>query len=782
MKSKSIRFIKKHPKKLLFLTVLLIAYYFCLPKILFKAPTATVVESKSGILLGAKIADDGQWRFPVVDSVPHKFETCLLNFEDAYFYKHVGFNPVSMGKAILTNIRAGHTVRGGSTITQQVIRLSRDNQARSYFEKFKELILATRLELRYSKKEILKLYASHAPFGGNVVGLEVASWRYFGLLPHQLSWAETATLAVLPNAPSLIYPGKNQSKLLAKRNRLLKKLFDKKIIDRTTYDLALLEQLPQKPYALPNSAPHFVQHISKTYKGERIQSTLDKNLQENANAIVAKHYRLLKQNLVFNASVLVLDVKTRGVLAYVGNTSTDNLHEKDVNMVQANRSTGSVLKPLLYTAMLDAGELLPDMLVPDIPTQIAGYSPENFNETYSGAIEAKKALARSLNIPAVRLLQSYGLHKFRDQLKSFNLKGLNKSADHYGLTLILGGAESNLWDLCKSYANLASTVNHFNSSSSEYFKNEFVEPIWRQNSTIDFGEKSTEKTLFDAGSIYLTFDAMKEVNRPQGSESWEFYDSSKEIAWKTGTSFGNKDAWAIGVTSDYVVGVWVGNADGEGRPNTTGVTSAAPILFDVFDILPKTDWFLKPLDEFTNVEVCVKSGYLASVNCPKKTISIPNKQNHVEVCKYHQVIQLDSDKQFRVNSSCEDLSQAITQSWFVLPPIIEYYYKKSHPTYRVLPPFRGDCVRTNTSPMEIIYPKNGSKIVLAKNFEGKTNEVVVKLAHAKPETKVFWYLDEVFIKETENFHEIGIIPSEGVHKILAIDAFGNETSVIITID
>jgi penicillin-binding protein 1C len=782
LKSKIFNFFKKHPKKILFAGVVLVAYYFCLPKTLFNVPTATVVESKNGILLGAKIADDGQWRFPVVDSVPYKFETCLLNFEDAYFYKHIGFNPVSMGKAVLANIKSGHTVRGGSTITQQVIRMSRNNQKRSYFEKLKELILATRLELRYSKKEILKLYTSHAPYGGNVVGLEVASWRYFGLLPHQLSWAETATLAVLPNAPSLIYPGKNQEKLLAKRNRLLKKLFDKRIIDRTTYDLALLESLPQKPYALPNLASHFVQHVSKTNKGERVQSSIDKNLQENVNAIVAKQYQSLKQNLVFNAAVLVLDVKTRKVLAYVGNTPTDNLHEKDVNMVQANRSTGSVLKPLLYTAMLDAGELLPNMLVPDIPTQIAGYSPENFNESYSGAIEAKKALARSLNIPAVRLLQSYGLHKFRDQLNGFDLKGLNKSADHYGLTLILGGAESNLWDLCKSYANLASTVNHFNSSSSEYFRNEFVEPTWTQNVSLDFGKKSIEKTLFDAGSIYLTFEAMKEVNRPEGSESWEFYDSSKEIAWKTGTSFGNKDAWAIGVTTDFVVGVWVGNADGEGRPNTTGVTSAAPILFDVFDVLPKSNWFSKPLDEFTEIVVCAESGYLASDICPKKTISIPNKKNYVKVCKYHQMVHLDANKQFRVNSSCEDLSKTIAQPWFVLPPIMEYYYKKSDPTYKSLPPFRNDCVSTNVSPMEFIYPKNGIKIVLAKNFEGKTNEVVVKLAHAKPETKVFWYLDEVFIKETENFHELGLLPSVGVHKILAIDALGNESSVIITID
>lgn len=769
-------------KKLIPLILLLIAYYFCLPTVLFKSPTATVIESKQGTLLGAIIADDGQWRFPVVDSIPYKFKTCILQFEDAYFYKHPGFNPVSMAKAIAANISTGKTVRGGSTITQQLIRLSRNGKNRSYFEKGIELILATRLEFRHSKEEILKLYASYAPYGGNVVGLDVAAWRYFSLRPYQLSWAESAMLAVLPNAPSLIYPGKNQEKLLAKRNRLLKKLKDKQIIDTTTYKLALLEELPQKPYSLPKIAPHLVQYMAKNHKGKRMVTTLDGNLQRNVNSIVDKHYQNLRQNQVHNAAVLVLDVKTRQVLSYVGNTRTTREHQKDVDMVQANRSTGSVIKPLLYTAMLDAGELLPNMLIPDIPTQIAGYTPENFNADFSGAVEAKNALARSLNIPAVRLLQSYGLGKFRDQLDFFKLRGINKSADHYGLTLILGGAETNLWDLCKTYANLASTINHFNTSSSEYFDKEFVNPVLVKDQKVGFGSKSIQKTIFDAGSIYLTFEAMKEVNRPEGNESWKFYDSSKEIAWKTGTSFGNKDAWAIGVTKDYVVGIWVGNADGEGRPNVTGVSSAAPILFDIFDVLPTSKWFDKPLDEFVEVETCSESGYLATEICPAITTSIPNKQNYIKACDYHQIVHLDAKKQFRVNSSCADLSQIVSQSWFVLPPLMEFYYKRTHPTYKTVPTFRQDCQSTNASPMEFIYPKNGSRITLIKGFGGKKNELVLQLAHSKPETKVYWYLNETFVQETKDFHEIGLLPSMGRHKITVIDALGNEVNISITIE
>ena len=235
-------FIKKHKIKLIIAVIFLTAYYFSLPKTLFKNPTSTVIESSEGELLGAKIATDGQWRFPQNDSIPIKFMQCIVQFEDAYFYKHPGFNPVSIVKAVIQNFKSNSIKRGGSTLTQQVIRLSRKNKQRTYFEKLKEIVLATRLELRYSKEKILSLYASNAPFGGNVVGLDVASWRYFGRSANQLSWAESATLAVLPNAPSLIYPGKNQQRLLDKRNRLLKKLFDENIIDKLTYNLAIQEE------------------------------------------------------------------------------------------------------------------------------------------------------------------------------------------------------------------------------------------------------------------------------------------------------------------------------------------------------------------------------------------------------------------------------------------------------------------------------------------------------------------------------------------------------------
>jgi len=234
-----ISIIKKHKIKSALLFIGLVFYAFCLPKNLFNSPTSTVIESTEGELLGALIADDGQWRFPANDSIPEKFKQCIVQFEDAHFYQHFGFNPISIFKALKANVSEGKVVRGGSTITQQVMRLSRNGKGRTYIEKIKELVLATRLEFRDSKEEVLNYYASNAPFGGNVVGLDVAAWRYFGVQPHQLSWAESATLAVLPNAPSLIYPGKNQEKLRLKRNRMHKKLFKEQIRVELTYKLVI---------------------------------------------------------------------------------------------------------------------------------------------------------------------------------------------------------------------------------------------------------------------------------------------------------------------------------------------------------------------------------------------------------------------------------------------------------------------------------------------------------------------------------------------------------------
>lgn len=768
-------FLYRNKIKLTILFLVLLSYYFSLPKELFKSPTATVIESVEGELLGAKIASDMQWRFPENLSVPLKFKHCISQYEDAYFFKHWGFNPVSIVRAFNQNRKAGKVVRGGSTITQQVIRLSRRNKARTYIEKLIELILATRLEFRHSKDKILALYTSHAPFGGNTVGLDAAAWRYFGQNTENLSWAENATLAVLPNAPGLITVNKNRGELKKKRNKLLKKLFEKQIIDSLTFNLATQESLPDKTFPLPQIAPHLLEKARNDYEGQRIQTSVQIQLQQQINRLVQQHYKEQKQNHVYNIAAIIVDIKTRKIIAYIGNSPTDKTHQKDVDIIDKARSTGSILKPFLYTSVLNSGEILPHSLVADIPTQIAGYQPENFNLEYRGAVPASKAVSKSLNIPAVLMLQSYGLDRFYHDLQNLQLQNISKGANHYGLSLILGGAESNLWDLTRAYTSLAGSLHHYDSSQGKYYTNELTDLSYLKNYTVDFGDLTNEYPLYDAGAIYTTFNALQQVNRPEGEENWEFYDNSKAIAWKTGTSFGFRDAWAIGVNSGYVVGVWVGNADGEGRPGLTGIAAAAPLLFSIFDLLPDSNWFAAPYDELEKITTCRQSGYRNSDICIEiDSVLVPRAGLKTRACPYHQWVHLDQTETYQVNSSCEKISNMRHKSWFVLPPNQAYYYQIHNPFYKALPPYHTNCLTNIKSPMAFVNSINNEQIFLPKDFDEQKNSLIIQLKHAQPDTKVFWYLDTNYITTTQTIHEISIKAARGTHTLTVVDEFGND--------
>ncbi len=767
------KFIIRHKIKLSMSLLVVLLWIFCLPKTLFKEPTSTVITSSEGFLMGARIASDGQWRFPQVDSIPNRFKQSVLLFEDEYFFSHPGFNPVSIFNALVHNLTKD-TRRGGSTITQQVIRLSRKNKSRTYFEKAVELFMATRLELRYSKDEILKLYATHTPYGGNVVGLETASWRYFGIPSHELSWGQAATLAVLPNAPSLIFPGRNDSSLLSKRNRLLKKLWKENHMDQTTYELAISEPLPKKPLPLPNLAPHLTERVKKEHPGKHIRTSVDMHIQRQLNILAENHYNRLKTNEIHNLSILILDVDTRQVLGYIGNAPTGKEHGHHVDVITKRRSTGSTLKPFLFASLLHEGQLLPNALVEDVPTVINGYNPKNFSKKHVGAVSASRALSRSLNVPAVRLLRSYGLQKFYNKLKKMGLGTLDRPSSYYGLSLILGGAESTLWDVTKTYASAASTLNHFTNNSSQYRTQEFTEPSYLLNTQIAFGDLQREAPILDAGALFHTFKSLREVNRPEGSENWRFFDSSQPIAWKTGTSFGFKDAWAVGVTPKYAIGVWAGNADGEGRPGLTGIEAAAPILFDVLDLLPNSGWFQKPFDELKTMTICQSSGHIASSFCTStKETAIPKNGHKSSSCPYHQQHFLDASEKFRVNSSCYPLENMISTTWFVLPPMMEYFYTRSNPNYKTLPPFRSECNSDQSNPMAFIYPKKNEDILIPKDLGKNTTQVLFKLAHQQEDVRIHWYLDKTYVGSTENFHELILDIQTGEYLLSAVDDSGN---------
>jgi penicillin-binding protein 1C len=710
-----------------------------------------------------------------VDSVPSKFATCLIEFEDREFIAHPGISFKGLGRAVVQNVRNKRVVSGGSTLTMQLARIMRKNPKRTFWEKLLEMILATRMELRFSKKEILNYYASNAPFGNNVVGLEAASWRYFGRSSEKLSWGESATLAVLPNAPGLIYPGKNHDRLLAKRNRLLHRLYDIKKIDETTYQLALSEPLPDKPLPIPQLAPHLLARLIKEgHKGQTIQSTIDRNLQVKATELLQNQSTVLQENKIYNGAVVITSVKTGKVLAYVGNTESEDKEQGNkVDCIVAPRSTGSILKPFLYAKSMEDGLITPGMLIPDVPTQYGSFSPKNFSMSYDGAVPANAALARSLNIPMVRLLNEYGLEKFHGDLKKMGLTTLNKPATHYGLSLILGGAEARLWDLTLAYTQMAQELRYKKPKPLTLVK----------SATTNYKEKGKSiptRLHTNRACIFKTFDAMVEVNRPDEDGNWRAFASAQKIAWKTGTSFGFRDAWAIGITPDYVVSVWVGNADGEGRPGLTGIKAAAPLLFSVFDQLPhSSQWFVAPKEMMTRTAICRESGCRASKICENiDTVWIPTACLHSTACPYHQVVHLTKNGKQRVDSDCENVYNMKHSTWFVLPPLVEKYYKFNHPNYKILPDFKPECLsRVSDKAMSILYPKPNSKIYVPVEIDGNVGRTVFEATHRNVGTKIYWHLDDTFIGETKEIHQMALNPALGKHKLMLVDENGITVTV-----
>lgn len=760
---------------ILFSLALAIVYYFCLPDKLFDEPYSTVLEARDNNLLSASIAADGQWRFPELNEVPDKFAIALVAYEDKRFFNHPGVDILSMGRAMQQNIAEGKIVSGGSTIDMQVIRLHRKETGRTVLEKVIESVLATRLQFRYSKKEILSLYASHAPFGGNVVGLEAACWRYFGREPKDLSWAEAAMLAVLPNAPALIHPAKNRDRLIRKRNRLLLKLKDTQVIDSLTYELSLTEPIPDEPLPLPRIARHLLIRASADgLAQQKIKSTIDRELQERVEQILDDHYQRLSGNQIHNACAIVLDVETGNVLAYAGNVNSGSIHGQDVDLISAPRSTGSILKPFLFAAMLDDGKILSKTLLPDIPTVISGFAPKNFTREYDGAVPADKALIRSLNVPAVYLLKEYRYERFHALLKNIGLHSLNRPPDHYGLSLILGGAEGNVWEITGIYASMARTLNHYFNypGKMRYDKNDFHAPVYYEQNVKE--SVIEENSWLSAAAIYQTMDVLKEVYRPGEETGWRYFKSSKRIAWKTGTSFGFRDGWAIGVTPQYAVGVWVGNADGEGRPGLTGTEAAAPIMFDIFSQLNGNAWFSKPFPEMTEVVTCAKSGQLFGEFCEKPDTVLISKSGQVSgLCQFHKGIHLTANKKYRVHSECESLNHVIQQNWFVLPPVQEYYYKAKNITYQPLPPFRADCqpVQAVVS-MDLIYPKPNARIFIPRDLDGEPGSTIFELAHRNAAATVYWHVDGEFIGSTRKVHHMALNPPYGKHILTLVDEAG----------
>jgi penicillin-binding protein 1C len=755
-------------------SVLISSWWHSLPQPLFNSPYSSILLDRNNQLLEARIASDEQWRFPPSETLPSSYIKAVLLFEDKRFYTHSGVDFLALGRATVQNIQAQTIVSGASTLSMQVIRLASDNQSRTLSTKLIETLQALRLEFSYDKQEILNLYASHAPFGGNVVGISAASWRYFGRAPESLSWAESALLAVLPNRPNYLRPGKNQQKLKQKRDRLLTRLQQAGEFDQLQLTLALSEPLPDKILAFPKRAPHLLETLinrtnrqSHNTKSGLIKTSLNGNLQAQVQSVINNYAQRLLSAQITHLAAVVLDNKSGLPVAYIGNSGfSHNPHSgKGIDLLHRARSTGSILKPLLYATMLQQGEITPLQLVEDTPTKFKGYQPENYDLKFRGVVPAKQALAQSLNIPAVNMLKQYGIKPFYDFLETRGMSTLHRNADDYGLPLILGGAEGTLWEMSHLYMQLARAAQSLPAQAISRLP------------TIATEEPATLDTShLGAGAAWLTLNALLEVGRPGSESRWRQFSNSRKVAWKTGTSYGFRDGWAIGTTAEYTIGVWTGNAEGGGVPGLTGTQAAAPLLFELFNLLPKTHWFSKPEYDLRQVRVCKNDGFLATPYCDSKIIDLPLVSSYSKISPYHVRIHTDAKQHYRVSSACEPVHKLSSHNWFTLPPHVAFYYQKQHSEYRPMPKWRQDCLNfmSAQSPISFIYPHKGTQIYLPITMDGSRTKMVSELAHQYSASQVYWYLDQEYLGTTQQIHQMEIGPGLGKHELLVVDEAGNQ--------
>jgi penicillin-binding protein 1C len=372
------------------------------------------------------------------------------------------------------------------------------------------------------------------------------------------------------------------------------------------------------------------------------------------------------------------------------------------------------------------------------------------------------------------MLQKYSPEKFLELLHKTGFTTFNKPVDYYGLSLILGGGETSLWDLTGAYASLSRVLNRY-INAKKYYKEDYHPPVLINKPDLKTLMSEEPAPPLSASSIWLTYEALQRVNRPESETGWQYFSSSPDLAWKTGTSFGFRDGWAVGTTPRYVIGVWVGNASGEGRPGLTGISAAAPLMFDLVNMMPHGAWFDRPVEDLTMIRVCSKSGFRASPDCPE-TIEIPACLNGLrsEACPYHQMIHLNKSKTLQVNSDCISPGDIRNESWFVLPPAMEYFYRLKHSEYKPLPPVAPGCTASKNFPvMEFIYPTAGIKIFIPRDQTGALTRVIAEVAHRSPSKKIFWHLNETYLYTTRFIHQIEMLAEAGNNVLTVVDEDGN---------
>ena len=719
-----------------------------------------ILYSSQGSVLRVWLNEREQYQFPLSEKISDKYKIAVLHFEDKRFNSHFGVDLFAVVRAIKQNFQAKKIKSGASTITMQLARL-RNPSKRTFFAKLKETHFALRIELQKSKDEIFSEYAAIAPFGGNIVGIETAAQRFFGRSAETLTWSEAALLAILPNRPSAINLEKERPRLLERRNNLLKSLSKAGFISGETLNTVLQEPLPKKNSEWRFKTPHYAEAAALLFPDEKIlHGTIDDNVQEKLEFIAKDYGKKITQYSDVNISVLAVESTTGKIRGYLGSLDYyDSLARGMIDGIRSRRSTGSTLKPFLYALAIERGPYTPSSLIEDIPSYFVGFSPQNSDKKFSGVVPLRDALTLSLNVPAVRVLADLDVENFYYWLKHAGLKGLFRNADDYGLSLILGGGEASLSELVPLYSML---MNDGKQTELKWLENE---------------KENKSKQLLQEVTAYHIREILTDVKMLK----------NVPVAWKTGTSYGSRDAWAIGFNEQWTIGVWVGNFKGGSINGLSGANTAAPLLFSLLNDLSdnkKEMWRGFPKNsDYENIEVCELSGYRANEFCPsKKIIPLPvNRQKNAK-CNFHKRTIISKSTGFEVCSMCWDVNDTMSVVEENYSAAVRSELRKSgrEPKAQIL--HNPNCLaQTVTLPFSVTYPENGARLFLPSEDALSKMGFVALAAHTQRDAELQWFLDGSFLGTSKDSHKMPINIGSGIHRLGIQDSLGRYAEISFTV-
>ena len=740
---------------------------------------STLITAADGTILHAFLNNEDKWRlYTELHEITPVLRKALIFKEDRWFYWHFGINPVAMGRAAINNLVRGKRTSGASTITMQVVRLLEPRE-RTYASKFVEMLRAIQLELHYSKDEILQFYINLAPYSSNIEGMKSASMLFFQKTPQVLSLAEVVTLTIIPNRPSSLRLGERNTLILQERNKWLNRFKESELFYNQAIEDALREPLTAQRHEAPKQCPHLAIRLQKSFPDQPIiRTNINQNKQQNIEQLVKNYVNRLRLMNIHNAAVLVVNNKTHAVEGYVGSADFNNPQDGgQVDGIRAIRSPGSTLKPLLYATAFDKGILTSKSALNDVPTNFGGYEPENFDKLFHGKVSVEFALANSLNVPAVKVLKEVSTPVFIEKLKKANFQTIQKNAKNLGFSLALGGCGVTLEELTNLFAAFANKGKFVDANLSVTTP---ALPSPSGEGSIALEAEATE--LVSEESAYVVHSILTQITRPDLPNNYDYTYRLPKIAWKTGTSFGKKDAWSIGYNANYTVGVWVGNFSGEGVPELNGANIATPLLFSIFNTIDynsSAKWFGVPKNLMQR-KVCAESGDVPSPLCTHQLVDfyVPgvSKATH---CQHLKSVWVNANATISYCTQCLPDSDAVRKMYPNHAPELISWFESKHILYEKIPPHNPTCTRIfDQNAPQIVYPVDGNEYVVDKI---EKQQIALSCQAANDVKEVYWYINDQLLQKTPPTETIFFKPPLGKIKISCSDDRGRNANVWIVV-